>query len=418
MSCIRKGVIIISLIACSSSTLAANSSDIALVDGKVYASPNATPLEHAVVLIRNGSIDAVGERSKLKVPANAQVINCAGKVITAGFWNSHVHFMEDTWSDAARAPAAKLETHMQEMLTRWGFTTVFDIASFPGNTLALRRRVERGEIPGPKIYTTAGEIYPKGGIPVYLPEKIRRQLASQEAASAEDAARLARQEMELGGDGVKVFAGAIIRGKVLPMDVSLIKAAVQVAHANGKPVFAHPSNHVGTDNALAGGVDVLAHLIPMEDDWTPDELARMKQQHTAVIPTLAMFMDEERKFGGSEDEKRMVLENAVRQLKEFMAQGGTVLFGTDVGYTQLYDTASEYQYMAQAGMSWRDILASLTTNPSSFFKSPSTGRVESGMQADLVVLENDPAANVSNFARVAYTIRAGKVIYSESKNKR
>jgi imidazolonepropionase-like amidohydrolase len=264
----RKWMILISLIACNSSTVAASSGEIALVDGKVYASPNAAPIEHAVVLIHNQSIDAVGDRNSLKVPAGAQVINCVGKVITAGFWNSHVHLTEDAWDDAAHAPAANLEAHMKEMLTRWGFTMVFDIASFPGNTLALRKRVESGEIPGPKIYTTAGEIYPKGGIPVYLPEKIARQLTSQEATTPEDAARLAQQEMDLGGDGVKVFAGAIIHGRVLPMDVSLIKAAVEVAHAHGKPVFAHPSNHVGTDNALAGGVDVLAHLIPMESDWT------------------------------------------------------------------------------------------------------------------------------------------------------
>jgi imidazolonepropionase-like amidohydrolase len=277
--------------------------------------------------------------------------------------------------------------------------------------------VESGEIPGSKIYTTAGEIYPKGGIPVYLPEKLRHQLTSQEAATPEDAARLARREMELGGDGVKLFTGAIVRGEVLPMAVPLIKAAAEVAHANGKPVFAHPSNHVGADNALAGGVDVLAHLIPMETDWTTEELVRMKQQHTAVIPTVAMFLDEERKFGGSEDEKRMVLDHALRQLKEFFGQGGTVLFGTDVGYTQLYDTTSEYEYMARAGMSWRDILASLTTNPSTFFKASSKGRVEKGMDADLVVLDADPAIEVRNFAKVAHTIRGGKVIYSSAEMK-
>ena len=107
-----------------------------------------------------------------------------------------------------------------------------------------------------------------------------------------------------------------------------------------------------------------------------------------------------------------MLANALRQLREFCNQGGRVLFGTDVGYTQLYDTTSEYEYMAQAGMSWRDILASLTTNPSSFFKAENTGRVESGGAADLAVLDGDPAADVRNFAKVAYTIRAGQVIYS------
>jgi imidazolonepropionase-like amidohydrolase len=62
-------------------------------------------------------------------------------------------------------------------------------------------------------------------------------------------------------------------------------------------------------------------------------------------------------------------------------------------------------------MSWREILASLTTNPSEFFKSSTEGRVAQGMQADLVVLDGDPAQDVKNFAKVSAAIRDGKVIY-------
>ena len=84
-----------------------------------------------------------------------------------------------------------------------------------------------------------------------------------------------------------------------------------------------------------------------------------------------------------------------------------------MGYTQLYDTTSEYEYMLRAGMNWRDILASLTTNPATFFKAGRTGRVVKGDAADLVVLDGDPAVDVRNFAKVEYTIRAGKVIYKK-----
>ena len=62
-------------------------------------------------------------------------------------------------------------------------------------------------------------------------------------------------------------------------------------------------------------------------------------------------------------------------------------------------------------MDWRGILASLTTNPSDYFKASSKGRVEKDMDADLVVLDADPATDVRNFAKVAYTIRNGRVIY-------
>jgi imidazolonepropionase-like amidohydrolase len=62
-------------------------------------------------------------------------------------------------------------------------------------------------------------------------------------------------------------------------------------------------------------------------------------------------------------------------------------------------------------MPWRDILASLTTKPSALFKAKNKGRVEPGMDADLVVLDADPAQDVRNLAKVAYTIRDGEIIY-------
>ena len=392
----------------------AHSQDIALVGGRVYPSPTANPIDDAVVLVHDGTIMAVARRGEVHVPNAMQVIDARDKFITAGFWNSHVHFIEPAWKDAATAPASRLEEHMQQMLTQWGFTTVFDIASNPQDTIPLRKRVNTGEVPGPKIYTTAGAIYPENGIPVYIPKDLVPVMKPFEAATPADASRLARQSLAEGGDGIKVFAGAIVgHGKVLPMPVDVIRAAVDVAHAADKPVFAHPSNHAGTDNALAGGVDVLAHTIPMEKDWTPEELRLMKQQHVALTPTLSLFPDEERRIGGTKQDEEAVLTVAVGQLKTYFDQGGTILFGTDVGYTRLYDTTSEYEYMQRSGMKWRDILASLTTNPATFFKAANTGDVVKGRVADMVVLDADPASDVRNFAKVDYTIRAGKVIYKK-----
>ena len=112
--------------------------------GRVYASPDAAPLLDAVVLASDGVITAVGSRSEVQLPQDARVIDCTGKTIVAGFWNSHVHFTEAVWKNAASAPAAALEEHMQEMLTRWGFTTVWDLGSDPSQSLALRRRIKCG----------------------------------------------------------------------------------------------------------------------------------------------------------------------------------------------------------------------------------------------------------------------------------
>jgi imidazolonepropionase-like amidohydrolase len=88
------------------------------------------------------------------------------------------------------------------------------------------------------------------------------------------------------------------------------------------------------------------------------------------------------------------------------------LFGTDVGFTTIYDTSIEYELMRRA-LSEKEVLASLTTNPARYFKFAKKGRVEKGFDADLAVLDGDPMADVSNLAKVAYTIRAGKVIYQK-----
>ena len=107
-----------------------------------------------------------------------------------------------------------------------------------------------------------------------------------------------------------------------------------------------------------------------------------------------------------------IVDNIVGQLKSFSENGNTVLFGTDVGYTQLYDTTLEYELMRRA-LSERQVLASLTTNPARYFKAANKGRVEKEFDADLVILDGDPITDVKNLAKVAYTIRAGKVIYQK-----
>jgi imidazolonepropionase-like amidohydrolase len=293
--------------------------------------------------------------------------------------------------------------HLQ--LTRWGVTTVWDLGSDPNSSLALRRRVESGEIRGPKILL-AGDIFPKGGHPVYLPPEMQLP----EAGSAEQAAQMARDDLKMGYDGMKLFTGAYMGDKpVINMDVAVVKAAVDVAHAQGTPVFAHPQNRVGLDNAIEGGVDILAHTIPSTDfHYTSEELARFKAQHTALIPTLTLWTT----ISNDRDFTEKIAQIGADQVKAFSANGGTVLFGTDVGFIKVYDTTLEMEFMGRA-LAPKEVLASLTTNPAGYFKASSKGRVEKGMDADLVVLEGDPMADVRNLAKVAYTIRAGRVIFQK-----
>jgi imidazolonepropionase-like amidohydrolase len=375
-----------------------------LKGGSVYASPEATPISDSVIMTSAGVITAVGRAGEVQIPPDAQVIDCSGKTIVAGFWNSHVHFTEAVWRDAANAPAAPLTAHMREMLTRWGFTTVWSLGSNP-SVAALRRRVKADEIPGPNIFL-AGSIFPRDGHPAYLPAEMQLP----QAATPEQAAEMARKYMELRLDGVKLFTG-VYKGEdkpVVNMDVAVAKAAVDVAHAQGKPVFAHPQNTAGIEAVIAAGVDVMAHTVAGQRGYPPEQLARFKQQGIALTPTLSLFA----KLPLPPEIVGRIVDNIVGQLRSFSENGSTVLFGTDVGYIQLYDTTLEYELMHRA-LSERQVLASLTTNPATYFKVASKGRVEKELDADLVILDGDPIADVTNLAKVAYTIRAGKVIYQK-----
>src|SRR3954471_17796737 len=382
----------------------ATAQTLALVGGKVYASPDAAPLDDAVVLTANGIIAAIGSRSDVQIPSDARVIDCTGKTVVAGFWNSHVHFTQAVWRNAGSAPAAPLTAHMQEMLTRWGFTTVWSLGSDPDNSMALRRRVYADEILGPNIFLV-GSIFPRDGRPAYLPDA-----RIPEAETPERAAEMARNYMRIGLDGIKLFTGAY-KGEdkpVVNMEAAIAKAAVDVAHAQGKPVFAHPQNTAGIEAVIAAGVDVMAHTVGRQPGYPVEQLSRFKQQGTALTPTLSLFA----KLPLPPEIVGRLVDNIVGQLKSFSENGNTVLFGTDVGYIPLYDTTLEYQLMHRA-LGERQVLASLTTNPASYFKAAKKGRLEKGFDADVVVLDGDPLADVTNLAKVAYTIRAGKVIYQK-----
>jgi imidazolonepropionase-like amidohydrolase len=245
------------------------------------------------------------------------------------------------------------------------------------------------------------------GHPVYLPAEMKLP----ETDMPDQAAQWARSYMDKGLDGVKLFTGSY-KGEdkpVVNMEVPVAKAAVDVAHARGKPVFAHPQNRTGVEVVIAAGVDVMAHTVPGGGPgYPPEQLARFKQQGTALIPTLSLFA----KLPVPAMIAERLVNDSVAQLKAFSDNGGPVLFGTDVGFTTIYDTTLEYELMHRA-LSERQVLASLTTNPATYFKAARKGKIEQGFDADLVVLDGDPIQDVGNLAKVAYTIRAGQIIYQK-----
>jgi imidazolonepropionase-like amidohydrolase len=387
--------------------------DLALFGAKIYPSPSEPAIEDGSILVHDGRIVAVGPSATVKAPRDARVIDCKGLVVTAGFWNSHVHMLLPGLLHAEKLSSPQITSQLEEMLTRWGFTTVFDMASVLDNTTLIRRRIESGEVNGPRILTVGEPFWTKGGTPIYVKGFLEaNHISIPDVESPAQGIERVRQQINDGADGIKIFAGSVERDSILIMPLDLAKAIVAEAHREGKPVFAHPSNEEGIEVALESGADILAHTTPSGGPWSSSLVGRLKAAHVALIPTLTLWHVEGKNESTQEFEKGM---NTVilPQLRAYSEAGEQILFGTDVGYIEQFDTAEEFKWMSRAGMSFQQILASLTTSPAQRFGySSRRGGIAQGMDGDLVLLGADPAQDAAAFAKVRYTIMGGKVIYA------
>jgi imidazolonepropionase-like amidohydrolase len=368
---------------------------------KVYPSPGAKPLVDATILIRDGKITAVGNH--IAIPKDASVVRCPQCSAFAGFWNTHVHFMEAKWADAAKLPAPQLTQQLREMLTQSGFTTVVDTGSDPRSTVALRQRIESGEVSGPRIYTAALPLYPPNALPYYLHDLPPEMLASlPQPKTPAEAADAVQRNIAAGSDIAKLFTGSIVQpDHIVPMPVDIAHAAVVAAHAHHQLVFSHATNLAGVQVALSAGVDVLAHAPEITGGLSDDLLKQMVQHRMAVVPTLKLF---------SKDSDIATIRE---RLKRFHDLGGMLMFGTDTGFLTDYDVHEEYRQLGLSGFALSDVLAMLTTVPAQEFGvDHQQGRVEIGMDGDLTILAGDPAsAGLLTMADIKYTVRHGKVIY-------
>lgn len=388
---------------CVISTAAA--AELVIMGAKIYPAPGAAPIENAAVLIRDDRIISVGPAKDIGADGNAIVIDADGGTVLAGFWNSHVHFTEPKWAGAAKLPASRLKFQLQEMLVRYGFTTVVDTGSDPRETGPLRARIESGEIPGPRIIMAMSPLFPPDGVPFYvrntLPPEFLAQLS--QPATGEQAAAIVRANFAGGGDVVKLFTASwIAPGKAKPMPIAIAQAAVEEAHRHDALVFTHPSDVAGLEVALESGVDVLAHSVEDLAGFNRSHLDRMRARNMALVPTLKLLsVNPEPKLGA-----------ILCEVGDYQRMDGSIWFGTDVGYLEDYDPAVEFQLLQRAGLSFDQILAALTTSPASRLPGGSKrGRVEAGMIADLVVLDGDPARDPKAWTRLRYVLRGGQKLF-------
>jgi imidazolonepropionase-like amidohydrolase len=379
---------------------------LAIAHARIYISPTDPPIDDGTILIHDGLIAAVG--NQVAVPADATIIPCDHCVVTAGFWNTHVHFTEPKWSMAQWKSAATLNPQLADMFLSRGFTTVIDLGSNPADTFSIRRRIEKGELTGPYIYTAGTALYPPHGVPYYVRDEAPKWMVAMmpQPDTPQDATRIVRRNLASGADVTKLFTGSwVAHGHVLPMPVDIARAAVTESHLNGKLVFAHPSNLAGVEVAINSGVDVLAHAADDTRGVDAKLLGTAIGRNMAMIPTLKMFTT-------TVTTDPHYMDPICAEVAQFHQLGGTLLFGTDVGYMTDYTTEGEFVELGKSGLDWKTVLAMLTKNPAARMGvSDSKGTVAPGKLADLTILDADPANDLTNFSRVHAVVRSGKVVW-------
>ena len=382
----------------------------ALAGAAVYTTPDLEPLRDATIVTRGNTIAAVGRRGEIDVPEDCEAIDCAGLTVTAGFWNSHVHFFERKWSGADAVPASELR-EMLEDFTRYGFTSVFDLSSSWDNTRRIRDRIESGEVPGPAIRSTGEGLVPPGAVPsdAVLSVMGVAKAGLPEIGSVAQAVSAATDLLDRGVDGLKMFLSSR-RGERLSENV--VAKVAQIAKRAGKPSFVHPNDEGDVLTALRAGIDVIAHTTPGSGAWNDEVLALAKSNGAALTPTLELwryFLRHDRPSA-----RQFITETAAAQLRAWKDAGGQVLFGTDFGAVDC-DPMPEYVAMSNAGLDYREILASMTTAPAQRFgASAKHGRVAPGYAADLAVLEGDPSNGVRAFGAIRYTLRGGAIVFAKN----
>jgi imidazolonepropionase-like amidohydrolase len=395
--------------AASPPAAAASAQRIAIVGAKVYVSPDEQPIADAdaVILIENGRIKRVGPRKSTPIPRGYRTIDRPGHVVTAGFWNSHIHFTTPLLLRAKSASDEELGRELQADFTRWGFTTVFDLASTTEIARDVRDRT-RARVDGPRVLSVGEPFYPTGATPIYArPFYEKYQLPSAEIVSTRQAVQRVQEQVVAGADGIKLFTGSIVGGErgVVHMPAVVIAEIVKSAHRSNKRVFAHPTDRFGLEAAVTNGVDILAHTAPLMGTWSPEYARWIAGRRVALIPTLSLLEvmpDPSTPVGV-----------AIQQTAELHRAGGIILFGTDAGFTDVFDTTLELQLLNRA-IGWKGVLASLTTNPAQVFgDARNRGRILPGYIADIVVLAGDPAERIENAAAVQLVIKAGRIIYAK-----
>jgi imidazolonepropionase-like amidohydrolase len=396
--------------------------------GRLLAEPGQPPKANQSVRVAGGRIVAIAE-GFVDPPEGARLIDLKNRFVLPGLIDCHVHLtsqlgpgyrlrlVED--SD----PKTGLDGAYRAGLTlAAGFTTVRDVgARKPEVIFALRAAVAEGKVPGPRILCVGATLSPTGGhAQVY---GFRNDICAcvQSATGVCDGVdscrKAVRTQVAQGADAIKFVAtGGVLSDIRAGVDQQFttdeIRTIVETSHHLGRRVSAHAHGAAGINAALAAGVDSIEH-----GSFMDDESIRLFLEHDAFhTPTIiaGMTVLEMAREGGvlspAQAEKAMVVgEHIKAALARSYKAGVKISFGTDMGVGPHGRNAREFGYMVEAGMTPADAIKAATVSAAELLDiTDVAGSLAAGKSADIIAVDGDPLADVTELERVSFVMARGE----------
>ncbi len=417
---------------------------LALVGGMLIDGYEVPPVHHAAILIEDDKIIEAGPASEVKIPADATVIDTSGRVMMPGLIEEHAHLSILGHGDYNRwYPWIVQNGYMEKVmeisakqLLMAGITTAVDLGGPLKESLSVRDRIKKGEIPGPHMLVSGPWVTKNLGN--YPPEmNIMQRLIN----TPEEAAQATEELINSGVDVIKAY---------VQLTPAHYKAITDAAHKHRIRVHAHVYAEMDVRNALENGVDVLTHVgsagtappysrqliqdivnagravvvTGAHRSWVfPDTVAfpeRLRDPQLkldfAPIPVLWDEVQHSLKnfqglgYFARTDREMMFRERGVKQ---FIESGAVMGMGTDSGTPMNFHTEAlwrEIKVHVDMGMSpQRAIMAATRVNARSVLGLPDRGTIEPGKLADIIVVNGNPLYDIVALSHVEIVVKDGVV---------
>jgi imidazolonepropionase-like amidohydrolase len=413
---------------------AANKQPIAVRAARLFDGTGAEPVSPGIVVVKDGKILAAGRDGDLSVPADARRIDLGDATLLPGLIDAHTHLVGRTLGDPAQETSIVRDypsfgailgvVNAQKTLAA-GFTTVRNVGAHNFDDMALRKAIDEGIVPGPRMRNAGHGLSITGGhgdANGYRPGLLEGSVKTGLANGPDEVRAAVRNQIKYGADLIKVMAtgGVLSEGDAVgetQYTFEELKAIVEEATKLGRKVAAHAHGTEGIKIATRAGVASIEH-----GSFLDDEGASLMAQHgTYMVPTLVAGerVEKAAKDGilkGLRAEKAHAAANGMRAaIRRAVQYRVPIALGTDAGVTPHGANAREFILLVEwGGMSPKDALVAGTLHGAKLLGwDDRIGSLAPSKWADIVAVAGDPTRDIHQMEKPTFVMKGGVVFKSE-----